>query len=138
MSLMAIAVHEAPRHVPYGLQGGDAAALAVNFVLVLALVLAFSNSGVLLGPRPRHEGDAEELYETGLTPIEPASQHMSVLYYRFAVLFVVFDVDLAFLLPWALNRQGLDLEQMISMSLFVGLLAFMLAYFWSKGALECR
>ena len=113
-------------------------AIAVNFALVLALVLAFSNSGALLGPRPRHEGDAEELFETGYTPFEPAAQHMSVLYYRFAVLFVVFDVDLAFLLPWALSRPSLDLEQMVSMTFFVGLLAFMLAYFWSKGALECR
>lgn len=119
-------------------------ALAVNALLVLVLVLAFSWSGRLLGPRPEHEGDAELPYESGLLPIEPAAQRMSVLYYRYAVLFVVFDVDLALLLPWALCRPGVagrdasDFAPFFAVSLFVALLGLMLAYFWRKGALECR
>jgi NADH:ubiquinone oxidoreductase subunit 3 (subunit A) len=116
----------------------SALAIAIDVLLVLVLVLAFSNSGRLLGPRPRHEGDADLPFETGERPIEPAIAHMSVLYYRFAVLFVVFDVDLAFLLPWALNRGSLTLAAMVSVTVFAGLVAFMLAYFWRRGALECR
>lgn len=113
-------------------------AILLNLFFVLVLVSVFSSAGALLGPKPAHEGDAELPYETGERPFEPAMERMSVLYYRFAVLFVVFDVDLAFLLPWALNRPTLDLEQMVSLSVFVAIAAFMLAYFWKKGVLECR
>jgi NADH-quinone oxidoreductase subunit A len=113
-------------------------AIGLNFLFTLGLVLAMANIGKVLGPRSRHEGDADMPFETGELPMEPAVEHMAVLYYRFAVLFVVFDVDLAFLLPWALNRGSLDLEQMLTMSGFVALVAFMLAYFWRKGVLECQ
>ena len=112
-------------------------AMALNVLLVLALVLAFSNAGRVLGPRPVHEGDADEPYETGMLPFAPAADRMSVLYWRFAVLFVVFDVDLAFLLPWATSRGSVAAAETAAMTLFVALLAFMLAYFWRKGVLEC-
>lgn len=112
--------------------------LAFNVLLVAALVLAFACAGSILGPKPEHEGDADLPYETGVKPIAPASERMAVLYYRFAVLFVVFDVDLVFLLPWAMDRSGADFQKMISVTVFTLLLGFMLAYFWRKGALECR
>ena len=113
-------------------------AIGLDVLMVFVLVMALSNAGLLLGPKPSHEGDAELPFETGLTPIEPAIGKMSVLYYRFAVLFVVFDVDLAFLLPWALCRREFNFGQAAAMTVFVALLGFMLAYFWRKGALECR
>lgn len=113
-------------------------AIAVNVLMVLAVVLAFSNSGRLLGPKPVHEGDFDVPYETGMLPIEPAAERMAVLYYRFAVLFVVFDVDLAFLLPWALNRPVLDAQMMGAVTFFVGSVGLMLAYLWRRGVLECR
>ena len=113
-------------------------ALVFNAAAVITLVLFLSNAGRLFGPKARHEGDAEMPYETGLEPMEPAGRGMSALYWRFAVLFVVFDVDLAFLLPWALVRHTLDFSSLAAVSVFVGLLAFLLAYFWKKGALSCR
>ena len=116
-----------------------AVAMIVNLLVVGALVLLFANAGRLFGPRGRrHEGDWQVPYETGMRPIEPALDKMSVLYYRFAVLFVVFDVDLAFLLPWALGRPVLDLGMMVSVTVFVALVGCMLAYLWRRGALECR
>ena len=115
-----------------------AMAIGMNVLLVLAVVLAFSNSGRFLGPKPVHAGDGDEPYESGELPFEPAIEHMAVQYYRFAVLFVVFDVDLAFFLPWALNRPVLDLQMMVCVTVFIGLLFFMLAYFWRRGVLECR
>ena len=113
-------------------------AVLVNGVAVLALTGLFANAGRLFGPRPKHLGDADMPYETGLPPLSPAHERMTVLYHRFAVLFVVFDVDLAFLLPWALNRPRLDLASLISVTVFTLLVMFMLAWFWRKGALECR
>ncbi len=116
----------------------SALAIGLNVALTLVVVTAMASAGWLLGPKPRHEGDADLPYETGERPIAPAVDRMAVLFYRFAVLFVVFDVDLAFLLPWALGRRTMDFAQMATMSVFVALVGFMLAYFWRKGVLECR
>ena len=71
-------------------------ALAVNLLAVLAITGLFTNAGKLFGPKSVHQGDADMPYETGLPPLSPAHERMTVLYHRFAVLFVVFDVDLAF------------------------------------------
>ncbi|MFA6317584.1 MAG: NADH-quinone oxidoreductase subunit A [Elusimicrobiota bacterium] len=113
-------------------------ALIFALLLVGASVAAFTAAGWLLGPRPEHEGDAELPYETGVRPASEPGWGLAALYWRYAVLFVAFDVDLALLLPWALNRPVLDLNLMVSVTLFVGLLGFMLLYFWRKGTLECR
>ena len=73
-----------------------------------------------------------------MPPLAPAYERMTVSYWRYAVLFVVFDVDLAFLLPWALSGPVLSLESMLAITTFVALMLLMLAYFWRKGVLECR
>ena len=113
-------------------------AVCVNLLAVLAITGLFANAGKLFGPKPEHVGDAELPYETGLPPLSPSHERMTVLYHRFAVLFVVFDVDLAFLLPWALNRPALDGAALAAITAFTVLVLMMLAYFWRKGALECR
>ena len=115
-----------------------AVAFVFNLVAVAAIVAFLANAGKLFGPEARHEGDADLPYETGLPPMEEAGLGMSVLYWRFAVLFVVFDVDLAFLLPWALNRNAFNGHAVVAVTIFVGLLVFMLGYFWRKGSLSCR
>ena len=115
-----------------------ALALAIDLVFTLGLVAVFMLSNRLFGPAGVHEGDGMLPYETGMPPIENASNHMAVLYWRFAVLFVVFDVDLAFLLPWATVRHGFDLAQALTMTAFIGLMLLMLLYFWRKGVLECK
>ncbi|MGH9318610.1 MAG: NADH-quinone oxidoreductase subunit A [Vicinamibacteria bacterium] len=113
-------------------------AIAINFIAVFLVVMLLVNSGRFLGPKPRHEGDADKPYETGLLPIEVASEKMTVLYYRFAVLFVVFDVDLVFLLPWVSSGRPLALLEVIAVTVFVAVLGLMLVYFWRKGVLDCR
>ena len=113
-------------------------ALAVNFVAVLAITGLFANAGKMFGPKSVRQGDADMPYETGLPPLSSAHERMTVLYHRFAVLFVVFDVDLAFLLPWALNRPAVDAAAMGAITFFTLTVLLMLAYFWRKGALECR
>ncbi|MEK7384111.1 MAG: NADH-quinone oxidoreductase subunit A [Elusimicrobiota bacterium] len=113
-------------------------AVAMNLLAVLAIVSLFANAGRLFGPRSRHEGDADMPYETGLPPLSGGHERMGVLYWRYAVLFVVFDVDLALLLPWVLVRPMLDAATLAAVSVFTLLILFMLAYFWRKGVLECR
>lgn len=113
-------------------------ALLINAVVVLGITGLFTNAGRLFGPKPKHQGDADLPYETGMVPLAPAYERMTVSYWRYAVLFVVFDVDLAFLLPWALSKPVLDFSSMIAVTGFIGLVLLMLAYFWRKGVLECR
>lgn len=115
-----------------------ALALACDVGLVLCVALLLSNAGRLFGPRPRHEGDAELPYETGLPPLDEPGRGTSALYWRYAVLFVVFDADLAFLLPWALQRRQLDVPALAAVTLFTALLFFMLGYLRRKGLLACR
>jgi NADH-quinone oxidoreductase subunit A len=112
--------------------------LFINALVVLGITGLFANAGKLFGPRPKHIGDADLPYETGLPPLAPAYERMTVSYWRYAVLFVVFDVDLAFLLPWALSRPVLDMTSLLAITGFTGLVLLMLAYFWRKGVLECR
>jgi NADH:ubiquinone oxidoreductase subunit 3 (subunit A) len=111
-------------------------ALLLDALMVVGLVSAFALAGRLLGPKPAHTPDGELPYETGQKPIQQAATSMTVLYWRIAVLFVVFDVDLAFLLPWAFNRPELTRTALASVTVFTLLVGFMLAYFWRKGALE--
>lgn len=111
-------------------------ALWINLAVVAALVTAFWYSSVLLGPRRKLQGDKSLPYETGMPPIQPAAAGMTVSYHRFAVLFVIFDVDLAFLAPWVLLRDRLTLGAMISVSVFLALVGLTLAYVWKKGVLE--
>ena len=113
-------------------------AVLFNALAVLGIVGAFAAAGRLLGPRPKHQGDGEMPYETGLPPLASAHEKMTVSYWRYAVLFVVFDVDLAFLLPWAIARPALDFTSVCAITGFTALILLMLAYFWRKGVLECR
>ncbi len=113
-------------------------ALILDVVFVGGVALALSYAGRILGPKPKHAGDGNLPYETGMRPIEHAEDKITVLYWKFAVLFVVFDVDLALLFPWALSKPTLSLGSVLAVSLFVATTGLMVAYFWAKGVLECR
>ena len=111
--------------------------LLIDVVLVAALTAALAFSSRLFGPPSVMTGDKGLPYETGMRPFGQASGRMWVSYFRFAVLFVVFDVDLAFLVPWVLMRGSLTFESVAAITVFIGLVSFTLAYLWKRGALEC-
>ena len=111
-------------------------ALLIDLALVALLAFAFSKASVLLGPRRKLVGQKGAPYETGMPTFGYAGERMTASYYRFAVLFVVFDIDLALLLPWVLNRGRLTLAAMESVTVFLALIGLTLAYVWRKGALE--
>ena len=91
--------------------------------------------GLLAGPsRP----DAQKLapYECGFEPFEDARLRFDVRYYLIAILFIIFDLEIAFLFPWAVVFQHIGLVALIEMALFLLLLVIGFAYVWKKGALE--
>src|SRR6185436_8854735 len=86
----------------------------LNLLLVAALATAMSLLSRICGMKSEVAGDKALPYETGMPPLEESPARVPVLYYRYAVLFVVFDVDLAFLVPWVLLRDSLTLTAMVS------------------------
>lgn len=112
-------------------------ALGIDLALVAALVVGLSSASARLGPKRRLNGDKGMAYETGMVPFAPALERMAVSYQRYAVLFVLFDIDLSFVAPWVLLRGRLSLGPMLVMTGFMGLVALTLAYVWRKGVLCC-
>ncbi len=77
-----------------------------------------------------------EAYECGVPPSGEARARYPVRFYIIAVLFVVFDVEVIFLFPWAVKFRSLGLFGFVEMLVFLGILVFGFAYAWKKGALE--
>jgi NADH-quinone oxidoreductase subunit A len=100
------------------------------FVGILVLFL-----GRFLGPH-RPTSKKGEPYESGMIPYGPGTRKMSVRYYLVAVLFIIFDVEVIFFLPWAVAFKQLGLFALIEMFIFVAILLVGFVYIWKKGALE--
>jgi NADH:ubiquinone oxidoreductase subunit 3 (subunit A) len=102
---------------------------ALSFPIV-PLVLAS-----LLRPK-RPTPIKQSTYECGLEVIGDIWVQFKVQYYLYALAFVIFDVEVIFLYPWAVAYNKLGLFALIEMLIFLGLLVFGLVYAWRKGALE--
>ncbi|HJO90114.1 MAG TPA: NADH-quinone oxidoreductase subunit A [Anaerolineales bacterium] len=105
--------------------------LGVSTGLAIAMVVL----GQILGPR-RDTPEKLMPYESGMTPIGTAVRRMPVRYYLIAVLFVLFDIEVIFLLPYAVVLRKLGLFGLIEMLVFVMILLVGYVYVWKKGALE--
>jgi len=113
-----------------------------NYLPVLLFILVGLAVGVgplvigkLLGPtRP----DAEKLspYECGFEPFEDARMKFDVRYYLVAILFILFDLEIAFLFPWAVSIDAIGLFGFVSMMIFLAILVVGFVYEWRKGALD--
>ena len=106
------------------------------FIIVAVVVgVAPMVLGKLLGPsRP----DAEKLspYECGFEAFEDARMKFDVRYYLVAILFIIFDLEIAFLFPWAVVLNEIGLFGFLSMMVFLAILVVGFVYEWMKGALE--
>jgi NADH-quinone oxidoreductase subunit A len=106
------------------------------FLLVgVAVGVAPMVLGKLLGPsRPNPEKLSP--YECGFEAFEDARMKFDVRYYLVAILFILFDLEIAFLFPWAVVVNDIGLPGFLSMMLFLGILTVGFVYEWMKGALE--
>ena len=106
------------------------------FILVgLALGGVMIAAGAVLGP---HRPDEDKLspYECGFEAFEDSRMKFDVRYYLVAILFIIFDLEIAFLFPWAVVLGDLGLFGFLAMMVFLGLLVIGFIYEWKKGALE--
>lgn len=106
------------------------------FLIVASIVgIALLTLGSLLGPKSVN-ADKLSPYECGFEAFEDARMRFDVRYYLMAILFIVFDLEIAFIFPWAVVFRGIGLVGMIEMAMFIALLVVGFAYVWKKGALE--
>lgn len=106
-------------------------------ILVLGLFVGFLVIGLghAFGPRQPSSRKAAP-YESGMVPYGPGTRRVSVRYYLIAVLFILFDIEVVFLLPWAVIIRDLGISELILMVVFLGILEVAHLYAWKKGALE--
>jgi NADH-quinone oxidoreductase subunit A len=85
-----------------------------------------------------HHPDSEKLspYECGFEAFEDARMKFDVRYYLIAILFILFDLEIAFLFPWAVVLREIGFFGFMAMVLFLGILVVGFVYEWMKGALE--
>jgi NADH-quinone oxidoreductase subunit A len=86
----------------------------------------------------RFHGDRAKLspYECGFDAFEDSRSKFDVRYYLVAILFIVFDLEIAFLFPWAVALGSIGLAGLVSMAIFLAILVVGFIYEWKKGALE--
>jgi len=91
--------------------------------------------GFVLGTR---RPDSEKLspYECGFEAFEDARMKFDVRYYLVAILFIIFDLEIAFLFPWAVVLDKIGMVGLLAMTVFLGVLVVGFIYEWKKGALE--
>ncbi|MEO8499545.1 MAG: NADH-quinone oxidoreductase subunit A [Vicinamibacteria bacterium] len=86
--------------------------------------------------RPRPNAAKSAVYECGVPSVAKLSERFPIKFYLVAMLFILFDVDAAFLYPWALVFKELGVFGFVEMMIFMGLLGAGFAYAWKSGALE--
>ena len=107
--------------------------IASAFAVALGVVLL--GLSLVLG-RVRGSRTAQTTYESGIPPVGNARERFPSKFYLVAVLFILFDIEIVFLFPWAVAYQRLGLFGLFEMLFFVVILVLGLAYAWAKGALE--
>ena len=109
--------------------------IAVMFGIALFIALLVPILSIALGPR-RPSARKLSPYESGITPIGAAQRRLPVKFYLIAVLFILFDIEIIFLLPWAVTFRILGLFGFVEVLIFVAILIVGFIWIWKKGALE--
>ncbi len=109
--------------------------LVVMFALAGAVVLALLLIASKIGPRSMNPAKAEP-FESGNPPRGDARVRFSVKFYLVAMLFLIFDLEVVFLYPWAIYFRQLGISGLIQMGVFLLILTIGYVYIWKKGALE--
>lgn len=124
---------------------GEYLPLIILFGIAIILGLVLVNLSRLMGPL-RPDRIKTSVYESGMDPVGIAHQRFSVKFYMVAMLFILFDIEVVFMYPWAVSFKQLSLIDMMSggaglfplieMGLFVAILFVGYIYLWKKGGFE--
>lgn len=109
--------------------------ILILFGLSVVNAVGMAVASHFLGPL-RPTGTKQAPYESGMVPLGSTRERFSVKFYLVAILFIVFDLETVFLIPWGVAFRGLGLFGFIEMLVFIGVLTVGLVYVWKKGALQ--
>ena len=113
-----------------------------NYVPVLIFLVVAAGIGVLLLAlgflfgRGRKDDEKLSPYECGFEAFEDSRMKFDVRYYLVAILFIIFDLEIAFLFPWAVSLDTFGAFGLVAMAIFLAVLVVGFIYEWKKGALE--
>ena len=113
----------------------DYLSIIIFLIVALGLSCAFVLMNFILAP---NNPDPEKLssYECGFEPFTDSRMEFDVKFYLVAILFIIFDLEIAFLFPWAISLGNIGLVGFTSMMIFLSILTIGFIYEWKKGALE--
>jgi NADH-quinone oxidoreductase subunit A len=111
--------------------------IAIGVMIAVATLIAFIAIGLgeLFGPKKK-SAEKDMPYESGMNPYGEGTRRMPIRFYLIAVLFILFDIEVVFFLPWAIAFRQLGLFGLIEMAVFIVILLIGYIYAWKKGALE--
>lgn len=104
-------------------------------IVATGIGIALLIVGNLLGPK-RPTAEKLSPYECGFAAFEDARMQFDVRYYLIAIQFIIFDLEIIFIVPWTQVFHDLGARGLVTMGLFVGMLFLGFVYVWKKGALE--
>ncbi len=111
--------------------------LPILVFMVIAGVIAMAMvGGSLIAARQKPYAEKLSAYECGFEAFDDARRRFDVRFYLVAILFIIFDLEVAFLFPWAVSLSQIGLFGFLSMVGFLGVLTIGFVYEWCKGALE--
>lgn len=108
---------------------------ALYIGLVVATAVGMLVVSALLGPR-RHRPEKDEVYECGVTPFSSARERFPVHFYLVAILFILFDIEMVFMIPYAVLYRQMGFPGLAEVGVFLAVLGFGLMYVWKRKALE--
>lgn len=106
------------------------------FMVIAGIIAGAMVGGSLLAAPQKPYAEKLSPYECGFEPFDDARRQFDVRYYLVAILFIIFDLEVAFLFPWAVAYGSIRLFGFLSMMGFLGILTVGFIYEWCKGALE--
>ena len=109
--------------------------VVIGVVVGVVSLAASLGIGEILGVR-KPDSEKNSPFECGFEAFEDARMKFDVRYYLVAILFIIFDLEIAFLFPWAVAFKDISMVGFWSMMVFLGVLTIGFAYEWKKGALE--
>ena len=114
---------------------GNYLPILIFMFITLLMGSVFIVLGKLLGPS-RPDAEKNSPYECGFEAFEDSRMKFDVRYYLVAILFIIFDLEIAFLFPWAIVLDQIGTFGLVAMGIFLGVLVIGFIFEWKKGALE--
>jgi NADH-quinone oxidoreductase subunit A len=109
--------------------------VALYAVTCVLLGVGFLGTSSLLGPS-RYKDTKHDTYECGMPQLSDTRERFSVKFYVVAIMFILFDIETVFLIPWAVLFRELGPAGLAEIGVFFAVLGFGLAYLWKRGGLE--